>query len=267
MANPMILMPTTRHLKKYVPGLRGLLEFLELHALDVYYFEDHFDGGVAAGALTTGTDPESKWSLIQNASGTATFTATIRNGVCTLDTVGATDNDYVGIYIPNTPCAGNLNTVLVARLYIPTAVTSTKVEVGFADDPANDAGIVNSLASNTFNSTNGVAAIYDTDDAGNATYWQLAGVQAGTAATKIEPQVAAPVADTYQTIVVALRGTNAKMMILNADGAMVWETAWMTDAITAATGVSPWVFLRTRAAAAKTLRLDYVKVWQRLTST
>lgn len=269
MADPLILNPTVRRLKKNLPGLGGLLDFLELNALDVYHFHEDFDGGVSAAALTTGTDPEGKFALLTDNGGTALFTAASRNGVCTLGVIGTADNNYAFIYVPHVPCAGNLNSVLAVRLAIVTAVTNVKVEVGFADDPATDAGIVNVLATPNFNSSNGVAAVYDTDDAGNPTYWQLAGVKAGAAATKIEPAAEAPVADTYQTIIVGLRSTSAKMMILNEAGAVInaTETAWMADAITAATGVSPWVGVQNRATTAKSILIDSVDFWQRRSST
>ncbi len=268
MANPLVETPTTRYMKRRLPGLRGLLELLELNSLDVLRFHEHFARGVANAAVDTATIVGSPFTTYTDNSGTAIFAAAVANGVCTLSTIGAVANNYIGLYIPNTPCSADRNAVLAVRLAPVSSIASAKYEVGFNDAPASNAGIVNVLSTPTFHSTNGVTWVYDTNDAGNSTAWQGAGVMAAAAATKKEDSNApAPVAATYQTMIVALRSTSAKFLALNADGATIYESGWMESAVTAATLLSPWIFVQTRTTAARAVSIDRIDYWQRQTTT
>lgn len=255
MADSVIYTPTKEYLRGKGLGPGSRFHILERLTLDMVSNPDpDFQGDTVPGTLAT---------LVNN-GGTATLVADIVNGVALLDVVGAVNGDYAGLYMPNRPCAGELNSVLAVRLAGVSSVLNTKIEVGFADDPATDAGIVNSLAANTFNATDGVAWCYDTDD---TAYWQGCANQNGTPITKKEPTTwgannAAPVAGTYQWLIVALRGTAAKFIALDANGGKVYESAWVPDAITAATALSPWVFVQNRSGAARSVRIDYFGFWQ-----
>src|SRR3972149_940038 len=99
MANPLIATPTTRYMKRHLPGLRGLLELLELNSLDVLHFHEHFAHGVAAAAVDTGTIAGSPFTTIVNNGGTALFKAAVANGVCTLSTIGTSANDSAGLSV------------------------------------------------------------------------------------------------------------------------------------------------------------------------
>ena len=75
-------------------------------------------------------------------------------------------------------------------------------------------------------------------------------------------------ADTFETLIVALRDTNAKFLRLDANGNLTYESAWMTDAITAADKLSPCVFIQLRTGSIdRNLKVDYIDVRQRRTTS
>ncbi len=261
MADPVIIVPTRKKLRKYARP-EGIYNFLERSScFDLMCWEDDFLGDAINGTYATYT----------NNSGTLTLVTSPAegNGISLLSTVGATANDYIGFYMPNEPCMGQMNAVVAARISGVTAVTSMKIEVGFNDSPGANAGVVNSLASNTFLCTDGAAWCYDTSD--NA-YWQGCAVKAGTAITKLEPtafgaNAASPVASTYQWLIVALRGDAAKFIALDSNAKQVYESAWQDAAVTATATLSPWIFVQTRTTAARTIWIDYWSFWGRRTTS
>ncbi|MBW2672499.1 MAG: hypothetical protein JRD89_03665 [Deltaproteobacteria bacterium] len=249
----LIHLPISNELKKEFGGQSITYRFLQRLSLDCLEKCYDFCGDTMPGDATAPGTLEIK----QNASGTATILADQLNGVCQIDTVGTTANDYCFLSVPELPCKGDLYSVVAVRLSGVSTVANTKIEVGFSDATTN-AGIVNALATPTFNATDGVCWIYDTND---TAYWQMAGVKDGSAATKIEPELHAPAAGTYQTLVIALEGTFAKFYLLNADHELLYESTLM-DAVTASTQLSPWVGVQTRAAAARKINVDYIAFWQ-----
>ncbi len=259
MASPLLLTPTLRQLKKAGNPRNGLAAFLELQTLDVAPWEDDFWGDTVNPLYATYT----------NNSGTVTCVSNVAHGQVLIDTVGSTDGDYILFYMPNKPCGGQYNSVVAARLSAITAVTSSKFEVGFIDSPTNTVGVVNTLATPTYLATDGACWCYDTND---TAYWQGCAVMAGTGITKEEPTYfgasnAAPVASTYQWLIVALQGTAVRFIALNANGGQVYDSDWIASGITAATAVSPYVLVRTRTGANKTARLDYFGYWSRRTTS
>ena len=143
------------------------------------------------------------------------------------------------------------------------AITTVKIEVGFTD-VTTDNGAVNVLATPTGTADDCAVWVFDTDD---TAYWQCFGNKAGTEATKIEDGLA-PVADTFETMIVALRDTNAKFLRLDANGNLTYESTWMTDAITAADKLVPWVGLQLRTGSIdRNLNIDYIDVRQRRTTS
>ena len=91
-------------------------------------------------------------------------------------------------------------------------------------------------------------------------------MKAGSAATGVTLATtaggAAPVADTYQTMVVALMDDNAYFSRYSADGRKQGDTIMLNDCNTAATPVTPAVFVQTRNTTTKLLDIDFFKMWQ-----
>ncbi len=266
MASPLLATPTLRQLKRFAGPRSGLASFLELGVLDVVRWQDDFFGDTVNTTYDTYT----------NNSGTVTCVSNVAGGQVLIDTIGSTNGDYISFFMPNKPCGGQYNSVIAARFTAITAVTDSKFEIGFIDSPTNTIGVVNALATPTFLATNGACWCYDTNDTG---YWQAVGVMAGVGMTvnevagvgKIEPTYfgvdnAAPVASTYQWLIVALQGTAVRFIALNANGGQVYDSDWIEDGITAATAVSPYVLVRTRTTANKQARLDYFGFWSRRTT-
>jgi hypothetical protein len=253
MADKILRVATSQEIGKEHPGNSVTKLFMERLGWDVRRFFTDFEGDLPPG----GTSPGALATYTNNSG-----TLVVSGSEGTLSTIGTTLNDYCFLYLPGLSWYGQNNACIACRLHIDTAITTTKVEVGFSDSITN-AGVVNALATPTFNATNGVVCIYDTSD---TAYWQLAGVKAATAATKIEDSKA-PVADTYQTIIVALENTNAKMFLLNEYNDLIYESAWMADAITATTALVPWVGVQTRTTAARSIGIDFIDVIQQRTTS
>ena len=68
-------------------------------------------------------------------------------------------------------------------------------------------------------------------------------------------------------MIVALRATNAKFLRLDANGNLTYESAWMPDAITAADKLVPWVGVQLRGTADRHMRIDFIDVRQRRTTS
>lgn len=261
-ADPVILKPTTHDLRKYARP-NGIYDFLSRGGacLDLMSWEDDFLGDTINGTYAT----------YANASGTVTLVTSpaAGNGIASINAIGAADGDYCGLYMPNEPCMGQLNSVVAARVTGVTAITDVKFEIGFNDSPAANAGVVNALNTPTYNATDGAVWVFDTND---TAYWQCAAVMAGVGITKLEPTSfggsnAAPVVGTYQWFIVALSGTTAKFISLDANGRTIYESGWQASAITAATTLSPWIFVQNRTTTAKSLYVDYFGFWQRRTTS
>lgn len=220
----------------------------------------------AGGALHVADWNDDFWGDTVNGTyrtmGTGTPTRAIdtdaKNGEMRLGTSAVSD-DSSGVSI-GLHCAGDQYSVAVARIKLPT-ITSVKVEFGFTD-AHGDEGAVNNVATPTFTADDAVVWVIDTNTDGN---WHGRAVQATTAATAYDPAFA-PVADTYEYFVVVLEDTRAKFLRANVDGKITHESAWTTAAVTAATALTPWLYVRTRAGAARTLDVDRLKVYQARTT-
>ena len=173
---------------------------------------------------------------------------------------GTADNGYSALS-RELNFQGQLNCVMAARIKVDD-IAAVKMEIGFTD-AHDDAGAVNTLASYSTTATDWVGWIFDTDD---TAYWQATGVDSNTEATKIVPSIA-PVADTYETLIVALEDTTAHFYRLDANGYQTYRSAPMADACSKDVSLTPWIFVQSREASdSKTLTVDYVKAWQRRTA-
>ena len=174
-----------------------------------------------------------------------------------------TTNDSTSTMSLGLICRAEYNAVMAVRYKI-NDIADCKIEIGFRDSTASATGIVNVLQTPSFNATNGCCWVYDND--ATVDTWAAEGVKAGSAATGVTLATgaggAAPVADTYQTMVVALMENNAYFSRYSADGRKQGETIMLNDCITAATPVTPSVFFQTRDTTARHLDMDFFKMWQ-----
>lgn len=267
MVDAIITNPSRGILKRVRGGRDVLYPFLELLTPDIAHIIPSSIGEFVGDTLHGGFQ--------STASGTSAVAAAIStgavNGAILLD--AGTDNDGRSDLSLGLHCLGQLQAVLLCRMQV-SRITDIKFEIGFTDViSGTDAGAVNVLATPSFNAADFVGWVMDTDDAGNATKPQGAGVDSTTAATKIEDaEIVAPVAATYQTYIVALRdnstagSTNAKFMQLNADGRLEYESNWMENAVTETQLLTPWVFLQSRTGSSATMLIDTLLCWQRRTT-
>ena len=253
MADPIQMVRSRAHLKRVRGGRDGLYPFLEHNTWDVVHHFDDFLGDTVSGTYETNTGDDGAINILADQT----------NGVAEIrasDGAGG-DNEYAFISLPELNWTAQQNAVMACRLAIDT-ITTVKVEVGFTD-VTTDNGAVNVLATPTGTADDCAVWVFDTDD---TAYWQCFGNKAGTEATKIEDGLA-PVAGTFETLIVALRDTNAKFLRLDANGNLTYESAWMTDAITAADKLVPWVGIQLRTGSIdRNLQVDYIDVRQRRTT-
>ncbi len=256
MADPIQILRTRDSLKRVRGGRDGLYPFLEHNTWDiVHYFDDFLGDEIRGSGATPGA-----YELNTGSDGVLSILADQTNGVAELSasTGAGADDEYAFIALPELNWTAQQNAVLAVRLNID-AITTVKIEVGFTD-VTTDNGAVNVLATPTGTADDCAVWVFDTDD---TAYWQCFGNKAGTEATKIEDGLA-PVADTFETMVVALRDTNARFMRLDANGRLTYQSAWMTDAITAADKLVPWIGLQLRTGSIdRNLNIDFIDVRQR----
>lgn len=241
-------------------GKKGYLaDLLAEQSWDVVTYRDDFLGDLLGD----------EWQGISNGTGATDpiLLADQLNGVVDLN-AGTADNGYSGLSLSLAVTAEH-NPVFAVRFRIDD-ITNAKFEIGLTDAHA-DAGIVNVLATPTFTATDGVAVILDTDDTAIP---QLAGVDSGTAATKIEPSAAeihqndgdaAPVNDEWMTVAIQLNSSGAaRFAFAGQDGEVSYVSAWMDGAVTPTVQLTPFIFVQNRAAAATDLEVDLVELrWSR----
>ena len=251
MANPVQKVPSRQNLRNTM-GLAREFGFLEFNTLDQMVVFDDFIGDVL----------DVQWQTADTGSGSsadAVISAGV-NGTIVMVT-GTADNGYSALS-RELNFQGQLNCVIAARIAV-NDIAAVKMEVGFTD-AHDDAGAVNTLGTYSTTATDWVGWIFDTDD---TAYWQATGVDSNTEATKIEDSLA-PVAATYETLIVALEDTTAHFYRLDANGYQTYRSAPMTGACTKDVSLTPWVFVQSREASdSKTLTVDYVKAWQRRTAS
>ena len=250
MANPVQHVPSRQNLRNTM-GLAREFGFAEFNTLDQVVMFDDFLGDVL----------DVEWRTADTGSGSSAdaVISAGANGTIVMVT-GTADNGYSAIS-RELNFQGQLNCVMAARIKIDD-IAAVKMEIGFTD-AHDDAGAVNTLATYSTTATDWVGWIFDTDD---TAYWQATGVDSNTEATKIEPSIA-PVAATYETLIVALEDTTAHFYRLDANGYQTYRSAPMTGACSKDVSLTPWVFVQSREASdSKTLTVDYVKAWQRRTA-
>jgi len=235
------------------------MEFLQLNSFDVCKWEDDFlDSSNAAVS--------SRYTRACTGSGSAVvLTVTQGEEWGSARMTSGTTNDGISAMSMGLVFKGDYNAVMAVRYKI-NVITGVKIEVGFRDSVAdNSVGIVNVLNTPSFSATNGCCWVFDTD--ATVDTWAAEGVKAGTASTTGETLAttaagSAPVADTYQTMVVAMMEDSAYFMRYTADGRKQGETIMLTDSQTGSTALTPSVFVQTRNTTTKLLDIDFIKAWQ-----
>jgi hypothetical protein len=235
------------------------MEFLQLNSFDVCKWDDDFLSGVLTSSVYTSVSGSGATAFAVLA-GTASANEW---GVIRLIT-GTTDEVGGGLSL-GLQCKGDYNSVMAVRYRVSSAA-NLKVEIGFRDSIATSTGTVNVLDTPSFNATNGCCWVYDID--ATVDTWAAEGVKAGTASTTGETLAttaagALPVADTYQTMVVAMMEDNAYFMRYTADGRKQGETILLSNCQTGSVNLAPAVFVQNRAgSASKNFDIDFFKVWQ-----
>ena len=259
MADPIQLLSSRDMLKRVRGGRDGLYPFLETMTWDVIHWRDDFLGDTIRGDATA----PGIYEVVTGVDGAINILANQPNGVAEIrasDGAGA-DNEYCGVSLPELAFTGNRNAVLAVRLQIDT-ITQVKVEVGFTD-VTTDAGAVNDLGAGTATATDAALWVLDTDDTAS---WQGFGVANGAVATKVEPGIS-PTAETFETLVVALRDGNARFLRLAEAGGMTYDSGWQSSFITSAVQVCPWVFVQLRNGSIdRNLQVDFIDVRARRTT-
>ena len=250
MANPVQHVPSRQNLRNTM-GLAREFGFAEFNTLDQVVMFDDFLGDVL----------DVEWRTADTGSGSSAdaVISAGANGTIVMVT-GTADNGYSALS-RELNFQGQLNCVMAARIKVDD-IAAVKMEIGFTD-AHDDAGAVNTMATYSTTATDWVGWVFDTDD---TAYWQATGVDTNTEATKIEPSIA-PVAATYETLIVALEDTTAHFYRLDANGYQTYRSAPMTGACSKDVSLTPWVFVQSRESSdSKTLTVDYVKAWQRRTA-
>ena len=230
-------------------------EFLQLNSFDMMQVDDDF-------VDTSNASMAARYQRSYSGTGVVlTLTADQPWGSARMTT--GTTNDSTSTMSLDLICRAEYNAVMAVRFKIDD-IDAMKVEIGFRDSTASATGIVNALDDPTFSATNGCCWAFDTD--ATIDTWAAEGVKATAAATGVTLATtaggAAPVADTYQTMVVALMDDNAYFSRYSADGRKQGDTIMLNDCNTAATPVTPAVFVQTRNTTTKLLDIDFFKMWQ-----
>jgi hypothetical protein len=257
-ADPLLLLNSRENLRRVRGGRDGTYPFLEVGTWDVVHYFDDFLGDEVRGSDAT----PGLYQVQTTTDGAINILADQPNGVAEIrasDGNGA-DNEYCGISLPELAFTGDRNAVMAVRVAVD-AITTVKMEFGFTD-VATDAGAINVLATPSATAANAVVWAFDTDD--NA-YWQGVGVAAGTLPTKYEPGIA-PVAATFETLVVALRDGFARFLRLDSNGRMTVDSQWQASFITKTTAVLPWMFVQLRTGTLdRNVQVDFIDVRARRT--
>ena len=258
MADPIQIVRSRQSLRRVRGGRDGLYPILENNTWDVVSWFDDFLGDEMRGSDAA----DGGYEVTTGVDGTFTMLADHPNGGARIIAGAATpaNDEYCGVSLPELSFTGDRNAVMAVRVKL-NVVTDVKMEIGFTD-VTTDAGAALVLATPTVTASNCALWVMDTDDTAN---WQTLGAIADTVSAKNEPGTP-PVAATYETMIVALRDTNAKYLRLNTAGELVYESSWIASSITAATALVPWIFLQARTGANYLMDIDFIDVRARRTT-
>ena len=252
-------------LREQSGGSQWLRRYLGYNSWDMTEWEDDFNASVIE---TTYRWPAGNlWN--SGGAGAADLAMAANSSTATMVS-GTTDNGVVGATFGKLMWYGQNDAVCAARVHLGAAVANAKIEFGFTDDIEDDAGILNDgqVTTPTWTAGDGAAWTYDTDATDATTVWQHHAVAAtvGDATTKTVTTLV-PVASTYQRLVVALKGTSSRYLLLDATDALQYDSGWKAYGVTTDTALIPALFVTSRATTTKTLTIDQIQVWQRRSIT
>jgi len=272
MANPVQRVPSRQNLRNTL-GLAREFGFLEFNTMDMVSWEADFLGDALPTELQSTAASGAVLSITGGVNGLATIVTQASNDAYADTTLGP---DF----------QAQCMCVMAARVKID-AITDTKMEVGFSDAASGtDAGAVllNGAVAGTYtaNATDMAVWAFDTDSANDV--WHYVATDNGTSGIGGNPvstssyQSGAPVADTFETFVVALEGTRsagttdawtsastAHFYRFDNNGYQV-DKQTLTTGPTSNTLLTPHINVTTRNGTANTLTIDFLKVWQRRTA-
>lgn len=246
-------LPTRQNLEKVLGGKDDIYPFLEWLTFDVNHWDDDFQGDTLHGGYQS------------TASGAGSAAAAINTGANggQIRLTTGTDNAGRSDLSLGRHYRGDQSAIFAARVVLD-AVTSVKLEVGFTDViSGTDAGAVNVLATPSWTADDAVVFCLDTNDTAN---FKFLGV-AATTASSVVSTAHAPTAATLEWYVVTLNDGAARGFILNTGGRQLYDSGWVSGAVTKTVLLTPWIFVQARAASAsKNCDIDRLIVWQRTTT-
>ena len=263
MANPVQHVPSRQNLRNNL-GLAREFGFQEFNTLDHVMWETDFIGDSLAPELQSTAANGAVLSITGGVNGLATIVTQASNDAYADTTLGPD-------FLAQCMC------VVAARVHID-AITDSKMEIGFSDAASGtDAAACNDLDGATFHATDCAVWAFDTDD--STANWKLAATYDGGTNDTVTDAGFAPVAGTFETLIVALEGTRsagttdawtspstAHFYRLNANGYQTYKSAPITTGPTSNTLLTPHINVTTRNGTANTLTIDFLKVWQRRTA-
>jgi hypothetical protein len=265
--------PLSRRELRKLGGASGMYDFLNHFARrdTVWHFDD-FDqdtivldryavangGGASAASFATSVQRDG-W--IRATTGTA-------NG----DTASAS---LIGpaIYYGDAMCG------MEVRFKPITAITETKIEIGFVDVvPGSTKSVVNSVSTPSVNTSVVDAALYSYRHTGSTTTNQLITIGTSISAqkTNFTPALAIAAAKTY-TVRIQISGVRGSIADYDADpdnpaiaplgnNVKMWFNgilvATHTAAIEGGSAIAPWFYLAASDTTSKSLDIDYLHRWQ-----
>lgn len=238
---------------------KNLRNILSLQADSVVTLDDHFFGPVLDA---------NKWSVGNGGGASAAspvVSVGLQNGAIVAITGTAGDGTADSFISSGRHFKGDQNAVFRTRLKVGAAVASVKIECGFQDAIASaTTHAVNSKSASTFISSDAVCWIYDTNDTGRG--WDGMGIANPTAATRMTSYNVVPVADTYETLEIALIDGTAFFSHYTVDGLRDFGPVSMLLAVTKTVLLCPYVSVEARSATTKTLTIDRIKAFQAQTT-
>ena len=268
MANPVQKVPSRQNLRNTL-GLAREFGFLEFNTLDHTLWDDDFMGDTFFGGYQT----------TQNGSGAAAPAMTeAANGTIAMVT-GSADGGRTDLSL-GLSYSPSLNAVIAARIKV-SSIATVKMEIGFTDVlSGTDAGAVDNADTTTFSATDCAVWCFDTDDTTDV--WRTSSTYDAHSSSSVWTSTEtgfAPVADTYETLIVALEGVNtaegatatnpstAHFYRLDANGYQTYKSAPITTGPTSNITLTPWLFVQNRTSSTRTMTVDFLKVWQRRTAS
>lgn len=205
------------------------------------------------------------WTAVANGggSGATAFAITVaENGNISATTGTANDDTTTQSIVGPAIYRGDRNCGIEFRVIPITAVTELRIELGFVDViPGSNKPIINSLVTPSVNTSVVDAAVFVYDHTGSTTTTELA--TKGTAITAAKAAIVMPTAvaaGTPFTVRLQLITNQVRCWVDGVNVANLRSGA--TDYIEGGSLVAPVALIRASNATSKSLKIDYVHIWQ-----